>query len=448
MKNFLSLLLVFAMALALAGCSGSSSPQRKGSGKVTQAVQAVYPKAIKADDYDAKWKNQEENEVDKDFLSAVNRFGWNTASKLLDNGETNVLCSPYSLYYALALAAEGTDGATADQLYALLGADRETAREQSGKLFRLLYTDDGKSTLTIANSIWTDEEVNVDGQPVSITFNEEYKKLAAEDYYSSLYNADFSSDATADAIAKWISDATKGLLSYRPQVSAETMTAIINAIYFNSRWISEFDKSNTTPDTFTHADGSTSQQDFMHQTTTDFYYEGANFTYASLNLGNGSMHFYLPNEGVSVEELLRGNDLFQETADAREAFWRIREEEPYENWEETPDIQWSVPKIQCDSQLEAVGALKELGVTDIFDVDAADFSRLSDTPAFINQIIQGTHIGVDEEGVEAAAFTFMEMTCGAGMPIERSVVEMNLNRPFLYTVNGNNGTVLFAGIYG
>lgn len=436
MKKLTSLLLVLALVLTLVGCQ-AKTPGGAGKG-VAKAASAVYPEAIQYDDYDAKWENWEANEVDKAFLDAVNRFGWATASKLLAEQTESVACSPLSLYYALALTAEGSNGTTGEQFYDLLGANRDTVREQCGKLFRYLYTDQENTALTIANSIWMDNEV----QGIPITFSEDYKKNAIENYYSSLFTADFASDATGKAIGQWISEATRDKLTYEPEASDDTMMAIINTIYLKAGWQDEFNKDSTSPDTFYPADNTEEQADFMHRTTSDFFYRGEGYTAAALPLrgdGVGEVIFVLPDEGMTVDHILMGDDPFAAYAAARDN---------YQDWEKTWwEIAWSVPKFEYHSTLNIVETMKALGVTDAFDIEAANFSGLSDAPAVLSKVIQGTHIGMNEKGVEAAAYTVVEALAGSAAPRELEQVEMNLNRPFLYSITGNNGAVLFVGIY-
>ena len=57
---------------------------------------------------------------------------------------------------------------------------------------------------------------------------------------------------------------------------------------------------------------------------------------------------------------------------------------------------------------------------------------------------QETCIGIDENGVEASAFTKIDYA-GAAMPEGRA--EMILNRPFLYGIASSEGSLLFAGIF-
>lgn len=61
-------------------------------------------------------------------------------------------------------------------------------------------------------------------------------------------------------------------------------------------------------------------------------------------------------------------------------------------------------------------------------------------------MIQETHIGVDEQGVEGAAYTMIAMARSALREPEETV-EMRLNRPFLFGVQDeNNGVWLFLGV--
>ena len=80
---------------------------------------------------------------------------------------------------------------------------------------------------------------------------------------------------------------------------------------------------------------------------------------------------------------------------------------------------------------------------DIVLPESADFSGISDQkPLGLSDVAQEVHIGIDENGVEAAAFTEI-LWAGAALPQGRA--EMILNRPFLYAVK-NKGQILFVGI--
>jgi serpin B len=53
---------------------------------------------------------------------------------------------------------------------------------------------------------------------------------------------------------------------------------------------------------------------------------------------------------------------------------------------------------------------------------------------------------MDENGVEAAAYTVLGMIGSAAPPAKE--IQMNLNRPFLFTITSQEGAVLFMGVCG
>ena len=68
---------------------------------------------------------------------------------------------------------------------------------------------------------------------------------------------------------------------------------------------------------------------------------------------------------------------------------------------------------------------------------------ITDQMAYINEIQQQTHISIDEEGVEASAFTQIDYV---GSATSEGRVDMILDRPFIYGITASNGSLLFIGI--
>ena len=105
---------------------------------------------------------------------------------------------------------------------------------------------------------------------------------------------------------------------------------------------------------------------------------------------------------------------------------------------------WSVPKFDVKSSVELKDVLRALGVADAFDADKADFAPLTDGDAVVSSVMQAARVKIDEEGVEAAAYT--EISVNDSAPMEPpSVVEMNLNRPFLFVIFSDDDVPLFVG---
>lgn len=100
------------------------------------------------------------------------------------------------------------------------------------------------------------------------------------------------------------------------------------------------------------------------------------------------------------------------------------------------EVTWKIPKFNFSSKFEVVEVLNRLGINSAFATDA-DFSGITDHPAFISDIVQETHISLDENGVEASDFT--QVSYSTGGLVEGDSIEMILNHPFIYGITADNG---------
>ena len=395
---------------------------------------AVYPESLDYEDFDGRSAVWTENQTSDETKTALNSFAYAAAAKVLGGSPDSGCFSPLSLYQTLAVVTSGAGGETRDQLLSLLGqSDLDTLADQAGKLYRVNYQDNAVNILRIANSLWLDETDSL-GAPVN--YNMDWVIRASADYYADVYAAEFDNAETAEALGAWIAEKTGGMLHPSPETlgfDPNTVMAIVNTLWYKTQWAEKFDEASTDQADFTTDAGQTVTCDFMHRTelggqaiVTDEY------TKSSLYLERGRMIVVLPNEGVKVDDLL-----------TEEKLWEIFENGDYEG----ADVVWSVPKFETGVTYRLEDVLRELGVTDAFDPDAADFSAMSsETPLYVGQVQQGTHIAVNEDGVEAAAYTMAAMMAGEAAPEELPTVEMNLNRPFIYLITADDGSALFIGV--
>lgn len=372
---------------------------------------------------------QAENQlITPDFHTSLNRFARDSAVLLANDFEENACYSPLSLYYALALAGSGAQGKTEQEFLDVLHApDTDWLADQCGKYYRQHYSDGEDYKFLLANSLWMDG---------NRSFEQNFLNGGSNDFYASLFQADFTDPALGEEMAKWVSDNTNGLLSPGFEFADDTVMEIFNTVYFYARWSEQFDKSRNSQEDFHKADGSAVTAEFMHSCAIQPALEGNGFIRASLPLsasfpagslyGGGEMIFILPDEGVSPEELLSDPKAFEE-------MFFPRGQEEYSNCV----VEWSVPKFDFDCEYNLADMLQALGLRSAFDVNAADFSGISRETAkadglYISGVRQGDRIGIDEKGVEAAAYTEVMIADGSGAP-EKSV-EMKLDRPFLFAI--------------
>lgn len=351
-----------------------------------------------------------------------------------DMAHLNTCFSPVSLYFALALCADGTDGQAQQQLLELLGVDDAESLQQFCKTWisRLEDTDDVYS-LDIANSVWADR---------GYIFKPEFLSVIQDTMDASAFNADFGTSEADSQISEWISNETKGLLNPDIQTKADDVAKLINTIYFKDAWTDPFIEESTSDGTF-HGESADQQVPFMHKDeSSGTFAEGGNFTACQMPFVGGSvMTFYLPDEGVTPAQLLQDNAAVSQLYDA----------------EFVPaEINWTVPKFTIDSSFDdLISALVKLGVTDIFDSSVSGmFANMIDTDAsaevqgagdfYVSDVIQETHLALDEDGVEAAAYTSVGIRATGAMAPD-DIVDFVLDRPFVYTLQSADGVTLFTG---
>lgn len=414
-----SLVLIAALSLLV--------KNMKVNNHIAPLAQVIYPKAYAFDDYDSRVKVRDENPVKDNTIKAINNFAYKTASLVLKEGEGNKNYSPLSLYYALALATTGAGSETEKELLDLLGMpDSKTLSIESGNLYRQLYRDNKIGKFKIANSIWLGNEAN--GKPVR--FKDSFIENALKNFYASSYNVNFADSETGKAMGEWISENTKGTLSPEIETDPEQILSIINTVYFYDQWINRFDKEKTLEDVFHLSDGEEVRTDFMNQTMwAASFTKGENFTRSGLSLkNNGEMIFILPDQGVSAYDLISSPEEIQRIFEEGEDFYG--------------EVVWKIPKFAFDSKFKLKDQLKELGIKEAFNPNA-DFTGITDHMAYISGIQQETHISIDEEGVEASAFTQIDYD-GSAPPEGRA--DMILDRPFIYGITADNGNLVFIGI--
>ncbi len=111
-----------------------------------------------------------------------------------------------------------------------------------------------------------------------------------------------------------------------------------------------------------------------------------------------------------------------------------------------------IPLFKFEYELDLMNDLKQLGITDVFDVDKADLSGITSSAAFIDSASHKANIEFSNEGIKAAAAVQMggagAASCGFTYDYEVPVEEIDLtfDKPFLFLIRDkNSGEVWFTG---
>lgn len=366
-------------------------------------------------------------------VPAVGGYGdfSNLLSAALLSGKENRNLSPISVYLALAMVAEGAKGDTQTELLKLLGCGSiEELRGVCAGMLETFSIDEERSTLDIHNSLWMADRIG--GQQVS--FHPEYLNTLADSYRSEANVVEFGTQSASKQIADWINRHTRGKINVSPNAlnfDPSTLAVLINTIYLKDGWSEAFDENSTETGTFYGYDGE-KDVDYMRRFDRNSSVRfGDGWVAYRVYLNRvGYMTFVLPDEGVSLEKLLGSPDAIDKLL--------------HQGIDKKYDVSLKIPKFKFRDKMELTSVLSALGLSLSF-TPAADFSGMSDTPCCIDSVIQESYIGVDENGVEAAAYTMISMRATSFNPVELEKLDFHLTRPFFYAIESFDGTVLFIG---
>jgi serine protease inhibitor len=365
--------------------------------------------------------------TERNLVNADNAFGFKLFREICgrDSGG-NVFVSPLSVSMALGMVLNGASGATLDSMLATLEFGEMTlgeVDESYRSLIELITGLDPDVTSAIANSIWYRE-----GLPVRTEFIDHERTY----FNAEVAALDFANPDAADVINAWVSRNTNGKIpKIVDDIGAGIVMILINAMYFNGVWTTEFDPKMTHNEMFECGDGSLALCAMMRRSGTYLVFANEDFEAVDLPYGNGffSMTIFLPRRGMSIDEAV---GLFTQ-----------------ENWEawlsefREADGLLQLPRFKLTYDLTLNDMLTALGMGIAFDPARADFGGIADVAPerlFISAVKHKTFVDVNERGTEAAAVTSVEVG-------ETAVpVMIRVDRPFLFVIQEHHShAILFAG---
>ena len=350
----------------------------------------------------------------------------------------NRVWSPVNAYIALAMTAELTGSETQAQVLDVLGADDAAElRRQISAVWEEIYENNGKEISVLANSLWLDKDVE---------YVQEKMDSIAYDYYASVYQGDLGSEKTNRAMTNWMRNQTGGMLKDRTgnvQIDPEDQVlAIASTIYFQSKWVDEFDKADNTQAMFHAVDGDV-EATFMNKEEYEMNYNwGEDYGAVKIFLENGSfMWFILPDEGKTVDDVLASDEYMKMITEV----YRGKDEERNSK---RMKVNLSVPQFDVSAGVNLKESLRNIGLSELFDPAVCDFSP-SILPSndfslnpYVASIHQDTRVKIDEQGVTAASYIEI-IGAGAAEPPDE-IIDFVLDRPFVFAITKRD-IPLFVG---
>jgi len=354
--------------------------------------------------------------------------------KELGSREGNLSFSPYSISLALGMTYAGARENTAKEMAKTLhfSLSQEKLHPAFFQLQTRLYEIEqrGNVVLDIANALWPQR-----GHP----FLKEYMALLRKHYAVFVRMVDYETDTARGkarrVINTWAADKTKGKITELVQpeyLKADTRLVLTNAIYFNGRWRSEFDRKDTNDAPFHLSPEKSVQVPTMHQKRQFRYAETESLQIVELPYlaGGVFMIVLLPKKLDGLKEA--------------EASLLVENLRQWRDQLKPREVTVHLPRFTMTLGVPLKEVLAKMGIVEAFKPGAANFAGMDGLDWFyISEVIHKAFIDVDEEGTDAAAASgaYVGMTGSPPPP-----VVFRADHPFIFLIQENRtGSILFLG---
>jgi serpin B len=423
-------LLCLGCAVFFVGCNNNPVSDNGNNNKNIDA-----PFAVMKSDFVSRSEIAESDPRVSSQANSINKFSAKMYSELAKE-EGNLFFSPYSITAALGMTDAGAKGETDLQIRKVLQVDLSGEDFHAG-INGLDYSlkSHSQSTenleLNIVNSIWSQRD---------LMLQVDFLDLLSRHYDAGVNILDFMQEPEPSRliINEWVSEQTheriKDLLP-KGSITYETRLVLTNAIYFLADWLIKFDDANTANQTFTRLDGS-------------------KVTVPMMNLREEPVKLLYYNQGnCRILELpYKGNrlamDLILPEAGTFNNFEQSISAEIISNLVNGLDsvglVTVRIPRFEFTTEsISLKKAFMNLGMVVPFSL-SADFSGISNTSLYIDDIYHKAFIKVDEKGTEAAAATAVIM-----LPVSTNPPpppQFVADRPFIFFIRDTlTGAILFMG---
>lgn len=225
-------------------------------------------------------------------------------------------------------------------------------------------------------------------------------------------------------VTDWISQQTRGLLAPTIELSPVALACLVSALYLKDAWSDPFENYLTKVRAF-HAKGCDVQAAFMRGERRCVVIDKRGCVAFLVPLSSGAnMLFALPNgKGNQMDRAL---DLFEQLSQGKGS-WEL--------------VDLSIPRFECETTISDFCSLLEaVGVSTAVAMELVPMVGAKSAPT---QVVHGAKLTVNEDGVEAGAYTML-LAC-AGLPPRNPPKprKITLDRPFYVAVVSETGAPLF-----
>lgn len=381
-------------------------------------------------------------ETQEGYVQAGNAMSFRLLKQIYDG--SNLICSPLSLQYALAMTANGASGETLQEIIDFLGYGAEgidALNDYCKILLEQLPAVDLKVDLKVTDALLVNDQ---------FPLLPEFKQTVEHYYYAAVENADFTNPSVIAArINEWTKRNTNGFIDkvMEPRdISPDHVAFLMNALYFKGKWSGTddspmFSEKSTIDADFTKSDGTAKKVRMMCNTRFHLYSEMDGFRVLAIPYADKKFHMYilLPDDN-NIGALL---DKLQTIswADIQKSLGTDTK------------VHLRLPKFEFESTLDLIEPLEALGIKRAFVKYQAELDQMfvpDDYYYWIDKVRQKAKVSVAEWGVKAAAVTIIAVPGVTAVEPEPVIKEVNFfaDHPFAFFIaESTSGTILFEGVY-
>jgi len=377
-------------------------------------------------------------------VDGTNQFACDLYQKVRQPGQ-NTFFSPFSIGQALGM------------VYA--GAREETAAEIATALHNPLPAEQFHAALgtvrtNLLNAEWAKDAAQIslanrlflqNGHPLLESFIATTRKQ----YGATVGLIDFQRPGAREEINQWVAGQTNQKIPTLlprgvPRPSDDPRLILVNAVYFQARWESPFEGTQTKPGKFFRpvANGAevTVNATYMNQSVTTKYGKVDDVQVLELAYQGTPlvMNVLLPSRDVAAYSTLQDN-LSAESITRYVTNLKPRL------------VELKLPKFQLTTGLQLDEKLRDLGVRRLFDAtkQTGDLSGIDGQRGAnglcITDAFHQAFINVDEEGTEAAAASAMVGAFGGAIT---RPTPFSADHPFIFLIRDTaSGVILLLGHY-
>ena len=359
------------------------------------------------------------------------------------DGSSNFAVAPVSVYMALSLAAQCSDGNTKTEILSALGITYDNLLDGFYDYYRSLfakYEFDGKElgTISLSNSIWLDNSLHEKQDCIDILSD----KFNCYSYNTGFYE---DNEAANLAVRQFVKEQTRGLIDRNFELSTETLFALINTLYIKDIWNSLGEDLSFTgkPYGFVNYDSSVTNTKLLQGNYRGGrVYDGENYqTFFTATCNGNKIKFILPKEGFTVDDIFDSNNLSE-----------INAIKDYGSVDEENKIIYNTrcifPEFSAEYSNDIKNLLIDMGINDLFSIYDCNYSTLTDDRAYCSAVTHVAKLKVDKKGFEGAAVTIFENDGSAapGDRYEYKYADFIIDRAFGFILSDRYDNTLFSGV--